>query len=68
MKRKKKRILGAVVGSFLVLLVFSGLCSWFVWDHYYDGLFKKKIFQAVLLGNFMTSGLGSIMVAIAKWS
>lgn len=66
MKRKQKRVVEAVVGSFVVLLVFSALCSWFVWDRYYDGLFKAKIFKAVLLGNVMTSGLGAVMVAMAK--
>jgi len=66
--RKTKRVSVALISSFIILLLFSGLCSWFVWDRYYDGLFKERIFSAVLLGNIMTSGLGSIMVAIAKRS
>ena len=66
MNRKQKRMIEAVGGAFIVLLVFSGLSSWFVWDHYYDGLFKARIFKAVLLGNVMTSALGSVMVAIAQ--
>lgn len=64
--RKTKRVTTAMVSSFLVLLIFSGISSWFVWNNYYDGLFKEKIFSAVLLGNVMTSGLGALMVAMAR--
>jgi hypothetical protein len=63
--RKAQRIGKAVVTAFILLLIISGVSSWLVWDHYYTGLFKKQVFQAVLLGNVITSGVGALMVYLA---
>lgn len=63
--RKAKRVGKKVALSFVLLFVISGISSWLVWDLYYGGLFKKKLFQAVLLGNIITSGVGALMVYLA---
>lgn len=63
---KKFQTVGKEVATtFVVLFVISGISSWLIWDQYYGGMFKQKIFQAVLLGNIVTSGVGALMVYIA---
>jgi tryptophan-rich sensory protein len=63
--KKVQRIGKAVVTAFVTLFVLSGISSWLIWDQYYDGFFKQKIFQAVLLGNIVTSSVGALMVHMA---
>lgn len=67
-RRTVRRIqhMGRVVtAAFLTLFVISGISSWLIWDEYYGGMFKQKIFQAVLLGNVITSSVGALMVYLA---
>ncbi len=54
--------------GFCILFIISSISSWLIWDEYYTGLFKKNIFQAVLLGNFITSAAGACMIYLAKRS
>ncbi|QHI69614.1 hypothetical protein [Tichowtungia aerotolerans] len=63
--RKVQRMGRAVAAAFVTLFVISGISSWLIWDEYYGGIFKQKIFQAVLLGNMITSGVGALMVYLA---
>jgi len=63
--RKAQRIGKKVATAFVILFVISGVSSWLIWDEVYGGMFKQKIFQAVLLGNIITSSVGALMVYIA---
>jgi hypothetical protein len=63
--RKAQRVGKKVATTFMILFVISGISSWLIWDEYYGGMFKQKIFQAVLLGNIITSSVGALMVYIA---
>jgi len=60
--RKAQRVGKSVITTFVILFVVSGISSWLIWDQYYDGMFKQKIFRAVLLGNIVTSSVGALMV------
>lgn len=64
--RKAQRVVESVLGAFIVLFTISGISSWYVWNEHYDGLFKQKIFSAVLLGNAITSAVGALMVYSAR--
>jgi len=63
--RKAQRIGKKVAAAFITLFIISGISSWLIWNEYYDGMFKQKIFQAVLLGNIVTSSVGALMVYMA---
>ena len=65
MVRQAKRAGKAGAISFILLFILSGVSSWLIWDEYYGGMFKRKLFQAVLLGNVVTSGVGALMVYLA---
>ena len=64
--RRAQRSSQSVLGAFLILFLLSSIVSWFVWDKYYEGMFKRKIFEAVLLGNMVTSAVGALMVYSAR--
>ncbi len=63
--RKAQHVGKKVVTAFVLLFVISGISSWLIWDEYYGGMFKQTIFQAVLLGNIVTSSVGAFMVYLA---
>ncbi len=66
LNRKMKRATIDVLVGFAILLTVSSIGSWLIWNRYYTGMFKQDIFQAVLLGNLVTSAVGALMVYLAK--
>ena len=64
--RKAKRSMSAALAAFAVLFLLSGVISWLVWDRYYEGPFKRRIFTAVALGNAVTSAVGALMVGMSR--
>lgn len=66
LNRKMRRATTDVLAGFVILLTVSSIGSWLIWNRYYTGLFKQDIFQAVLLGNLVTSAVGALMVYLAK--